>query len=121
MEWNDYFLGHNSTITGEFNINKSLHLSGQIEGEINCDEDIVVYENGLIKGTVECLNFIHHGSLEGSVRAKKIHVNKTGKIIGDISASLLQIDEGATFIGTSKKNQPSSQSKIKNFDPTYEI
>ena len=121
MQWNDFFVGQNTTITGEFNINKSLHLSGQLEGEANCDEDIVIYENGLIKGTVECLNFVIHGNLEGSVRAKKILISKTGKVMGDIGATLLQIDEGAVFIGTSKKNQPAANSKIKNFDPMYEV
>ncbi len=121
MNWNDIFVGQNASVKGEVREESNLFISGQIDGTVYTEKDITVYENGIVKGDITSTNFDLSGTMEGEVKAKKIHLLKSAKLLGDLTTSTLVVDEGATFIGTSKKRREKLDSKIDKFEPTYEI
>lgn len=121
MNWNDLIIGQNTNINGNLKTIANVSLSGQINGTLFSDKDVLVKEPGLIKGEVECIEFALEGTVEGNVKAKKIYLKPAGKMLGNITASLLKVDEGAAFIGCSKKIDQDKDSKLKNTDPIYEI
>jgi cytoskeletal protein CcmA (bactofilin family) len=121
MDYNDILIGQNATLTGDLKTEVRVHLSGQVIGSIYSDKDILINESGVAKGSVECIDYQLSGTHEGEVTAKKIHLTKSAKLMGDITSNTLIIEEGAVFIGTSKKQREKLDSRIDKYDPIYEI
>lgn len=121
MDWQDILIGQNATISGEIKTQASIYLSGRIEGSVYTDKNVDIDDKGVVKGVIECIDYNLSGTHEGEVTAKKIHLTKTAKLLGDLTSSCLVIDEGAAFIGTSKKQREKLDSKIDQYEPIYEI
>ena len=121
MEFNDTIIGSNTNISGDLKCLSNLIISGQTDGSIFAEKNITTREKGVIKGNAECVEFNLYGTLEGKVKAKKVYLASSGKLLGDLTAQLLQVEEGAHFIGCSKKISEDKESKLKNTDPVYEI
>ncbi len=121
MEFNDTIVGQNTAVTGNLKTVANIIINGQTEGSIYSDGHVLVNQVGVVKGNLECVESVLNGTLEGKIRAKKIHVTSSGKLLGDIVSGTLKIDEGADFIGCSKKIDQEQNSKILNTEPIYEI
>jgi cytoskeletal protein CcmA (bactofilin family) len=121
MQWNDIIIGQNTMITGDLKSITDIYISGQVSGTIYGDKNIEIDEHGVIKGDLECVECNLKGTLEGNVKAKKIYLLPSAKLMGNITSTLLKIDEGAVFVGSSKKSDPKKDSKLISVDPVYEI
>ena len=121
MEFNDTIIGQNTSITGNLKTVANLIVNGQTDGSIYSENNISVNQSGVAKGSLECVDLTIHGTLEGKCRAKKVYISSTGKLLGDVVSATLKIDEGADFIGCSKKIDQDNNSKLLNTEPVYEI
>ena len=121
MEFNDTIIGQNALVSGNLKTTADILIYGQTDGNVFSDKAIVVNSKGVAKGKIECSEFSLHGTLEGKVRAKKVHIAPEGKLLGDLIANIIRIDEGADFIGCSKKIDQSKNSRLNTTDPVYEI
>lgn len=121
MQFNDTIIGQNTSVSGNMKTVANIVVNGQTDGTIFSDGNIIVNQSGIVKGGLECLDFSLYGTLEGKCRAKKVYVSATGKLLGDVISSILKIDEGADFIGCSKKIDQEKNSKLLNTEPVYEI
>lgn len=121
MNWNDILIGQNTNVSGNLKTIANVSVSGLVDGTLFSDKNILVRESGLLKGEVECIELTLEGTIEGSAKCKKVYLKNTAKMLGNTTASALKVDEGATFIGCSKKIDQEKDSKLKNTDPIYEI
>lgn len=121
MNFNDTIIGQNTTVSGNLKCIADILVNGLADGTVHSDQNIRIMEKGVVKGNVECIEFKLEGTLEGQVKAKKIHLSSTSRLLGDLVTNSLKIDEGSSFIGHSKKIDQEKDSKLQNTDPVYEI
>jgi len=103
-------VGKGTRITGNMNVQNSLRIDGNVDGDIKTTDTIIVGKEGKVKGNIFAKNILVAGKVQGNVSAKeKIFLQATSSIQGDITASHLVVEEGAVFDGqckmTDNKNQ----------------
>ena len=98
----DTIIGKDTIFQGNIKGNGALRIDGKVEGEVDCQGDVVVGENGFVAAGLKAKNLLVAGVIKGNVNVSgKLELASTGKLEGDIlSASSLTIDDGAVFQGS---------------------
>ena len=90
-------------ITGTLSFKTDLIFQGKLEGEINTPGSLTVGDKAVIKGDVKSRVATLFGKVDGTINAtERCDMKATSHVTGDISAATLSMEEGATFIGSSK-------------------
>ncbi|HZK42864.1 MAG TPA: polymer-forming cytoskeletal protein [Syntrophomonadaceae bacterium] len=93
-------------IKGELNSKGSIRIDGFLDGKMNVQGDIILGDKGHIKGEVKAENIIIAGKIEGNVSVKKrLEIATTGNLSGDVSCSILTIEEGGILNGNSSMDK----------------
>ncbi|MDZ4786799.1 MAG: polymer-forming cytoskeletal protein [bacterium] len=113
------FLGSGTKIMGQLSFTGPVELDGQVEGEIVAQDKLTIGEAAIVKGTVHGSEILVKGTVQGDIFAsKKLILRKPARIIGNISAPSLNIEEGVTFDGKCSMNMQIGQkpqpNKIEN-------
>ena len=96
------FLGSGTKVEGTIRSDNSVRVDGKLKGKLICKNTLTVGINGSIEGEVEAKNAIIGGEINGKIKvAEKLVLEAKSKLIGELKASKLIIDEGAVFEGTS--------------------
>ncbi|MCK5848114.1 MAG: polymer-forming cytoskeletal protein [Caldisericia bacterium] len=100
------FLGKGTYIDGVFNVEGNVRIDGRVKGEIKGDADVIIGEGSLIEANISVTNITIMGEVTGNVIcSEKLEIHNTGKVIGEISADKLIIEENAFFEGKSMMHQ----------------
>ncbi|MBU3110924.1 bactofilin family protein [Clostridium lacusfryxellense] len=93
-------VGAQCHIIGSLNGNGLLKLDGSIDGDIVCDDDVILGETGHITGNTICNNAYVNGIIDGNISCKStLTIESCGKVTGDISVKKLVISEGGILDG----------------------
>ena len=93
-------IGEQCSIIGSLNVNGLIKIDGSIDGDIICEDDIILGESGHIKGNTVCNNAYINGILHGNISCKNtLTIESCGKVKGDISVKKLMISEGGILDG----------------------
>ena len=93
-------IGEQCCIIGSLNVNGLLKIDGSIDGDLFCEDDIILGESGHIKGNTICNNAYIHGTVHGNVSCKStLTIENCGNVKGDISVKKLMISEGGILDG----------------------
>lgn len=100
-------IGPEAYFHGVVTVRGSLRVEGQVEGNIQQAEMVVVGRNGRVQGDVSAEEVIVGGSIVGEVVAvRKLEIRSGGKVCGNIRTAKLLIEEGAVFEGNSVMKAP---------------
>ncbi|KUO48839.1 MAG: hypothetical protein APF76_18345 [Desulfitibacter sp. BRH_c19] len=114
MEKVDTIIGKDSNFQGNLKGQGTLRVDGKIEGEVECQGDVVVGEGGFVSAGLKARNLLVAGIIKGNVSvSEKLEIASTGRIEGDISTSSLIIDDGALFQGSCQMTKAASSEKNK--------
>ncbi len=104
--------GKTLDIEGEISGQENISIEGRFQGIISLDQnDVFIERDATIKAEIHAKNVQIRGQVEGNVfAAEKVHIEKNGRMKGDIFASQIFIDDGAHFIGCVKIDTPVSSS-----------
>lgn len=92
-------------ITGTIKTSGSIRLDGKLEGELNCGGDAVIGKSATIKGNLTVNTASIAGSVTGNITARdRIEMKSTARVMGDIKAKRLAVEDGVTFVGKSEVN-----------------
>lgn len=94
-------LGADIVITGNLTATSDLHIDGRIEGDVRCGS-LVQGAESQIFGRVEADDARLAGSIEGSVRARQLTVERTARITGDVEYETLTVEQGGHIDGRLK-------------------
>lgn len=92
-----------TTITGDIDCEGDIRIDGKLFGHLKSEGKVVVGEQGVVEGTIECA----YATISGGVKAN-INVNEllslkaTANLVGEIVTNKLQIEPGANFSGNCK-------------------
>ena len=89
-------------IEGEIEGPENLHVEGHIKGAISISGDVFVDNTGIVEADLEAKNIVIQGEVTGNVTAhQQLEIHPSGKLIGDCTATSIDIKEGAVFEGRS--------------------
>jgi cytoskeletal protein CcmA (bactofilin family) len=116
------FLGKGTHIDGVFNVEGNVRIDGRVKGEIKGDADVIIGEGSIIDANISVTNITIMGEVNGNIICSdKLEIHDTGKVVGEISADKLIIEENAFFEGKSLMHQkkevpalPGSSKKISD-------
>lgn len=99
---NQTIVGPSAVLRGDLSGKDDLLIEGQFDGTINLPEQCVtVGNNGEVKAEVHARQVVILGSLTGNTSARdKIEIRKTGRVVGDLVAAAIAIEDGAYFKGS---------------------
>jgi cytoskeletal protein CcmA (bactofilin family) len=97
-------LGATVVHQGDLSGQEDLIVRGQFRGNINLPgNDLLVVEGGLVEAEVRVRSITVRGEVNGNIAASgKVVIERTGRVKGDLSASVISIEDGAQFKGSVK-------------------
>jgi cytoskeletal protein CcmA (bactofilin family) len=95
-------IGKAIRIKGELHGEEDLVIEGKVEGTIALKKNHLILErSAVITAHVEVQNVTIKGSMNGNTNASnKVEITADAKVIGDIKAPRVVMEEGAKFRGT---------------------
>lgn len=89
-----------TTINGDITTSGDIRIDGQITGNVHAKGRIVIGTSGQIEGEIRCQNADFSGSVTGKVFVNELLALKaSSRIIGDIQTQKISIEPGAVFSG----------------------
>lgn len=96
------FLGKGTFIDGKFQVEGNIRIDGNFKGELEGNADLIIGEGAYIEATIKVRNLTVMGEVHGNVACtEKLEIHNTGKVVGEIKAGKLIIEENAIFEGSS--------------------
>jgi cytoskeletal protein CcmA (bactofilin family) len=101
-------ISHGVTIVGKILSEGTVHVLGQIEGELRALA-VSINEGAKVEGEVVAEELTVGGVVKGSIRANRVKLTGTAVVEGDIIHRSLLIEENARFEGSSKRQDTTSE------------
>ncbi len=86
-------------IKGDLKAPNFVRIDGQITGDINIDEGLILGEKGIVNGNINTRELIVYGTVNGNIKAASLKIESSGKINGEIKTQTLQVEMGAVYNG----------------------
>lgn len=95
-------LGKAVTLKGELSANEDLLIDGQFEGTLTLEDHcLTVGAEGQVKAEIRARQVVILGTVTGKITAReKVEIRRTGRLVGDLMAGAVAIEEGAYFKGS---------------------
>lgn len=85
---------------GSLKFKDQLRINGRFEGELNSAGTVHVGPQGDVKAEIDVGGAIVEGKVEGNITAgDRVELRSTARMMGDIRASKLVVEEGVVFVG----------------------
>ncbi|WP_222429923.1 bactofilin family protein [Paenibacillus cremeus] len=102
----DTLIGEGTVFEGRIQSAAGVRIEGQLTGDIRCEGDVTVGEQGKVKSHIAGRDVVIAGVVHGNVTAKgKLRITSKGQLFGNVAAASFVIDEGAVFQGASQMEQ----------------
>ena len=103
-------------IAGQINNAGTIQLEGCIIGEVNV-QSLTIGSDGRVEGDINAQEVIVKGTVKGTIKAKKVVLEQSATVVGDIFHDTISIQEGASIQGsmtqTTKPVAPVSEKENK--------
>jgi cytoskeletal protein CcmA (bactofilin family) len=94
------YLDAGSKISGKLSFEGPTRIDGQVEGEINAKDSFTIGETAVVTAQIRAVSIIVAGKVSGDiVAAQRIEVRPSARVIGNLTAPVLVVHEGALFEG----------------------
>ena len=98
-------IGPGAIFDGNLNTPETTRVDGTINGNCNCEQNLILGPDGAIKGNIVAQNVIISGKVEGDIYARgKLELYPTGRLTGNISAKSPVFRRSNAPKTTKKKN-----------------
>jgi cytoskeletal protein CcmA (bactofilin family) len=106
------FMGAETFFEGKLTYTGAVRLDGRFKGVIRSDDTLIVGETGRIEGEIHVGITIIQGEVVGNVYGKeRVELHHPGRMIGNITAPVVIMDEGAIFEGNCKMKEKKKEEK----------
>ena len=94
------FLDEGSEIEGRYACTGTVQLDARLRGELSAQDTLLIGEHGVVHATVKAATVVVRGEVVGDVTAtERVELKKTARVIGDIEAPVVVMEEGAVHDG----------------------
>lgn len=89
-------------LKGEIKVDGTVRIDGRLEGDVHTTGEVIVGEDGVVKGAIHADSVISSGRIKATVTATgKIQLLRTAILIGEVHCPMMLMEEGAKFQGVS--------------------
>ena len=99
-------------VKGDLETEGELQIDGQIVGNISCGH-LVIGKDGAVRGDIKADEVIIRGKTEGAIRARRLMLQESARVIGNIFYERMSMEEGAQFTGTSNQPQDETIARVE--------
>lgn len=95
-------LSERTRLEGTVYFDQYTHFNGEAKGTIHCapGSTLVVGEQGVVEGRIECDSIIIDGFVQGEISATtKVIIAETGRVLGSVRTPCFIVKFGAYFEG----------------------
>ncbi len=108
------YIGKDTEFEGKLRFYGTIRIDGQFRGEIMGEGTLIVGEGAIIESDIHVSQIFNSGRIQGDVTAdNKIEIRAPGKILGNIQAPSIVINEGATIEGNCRMHGVSKKEERK--------
>lgn len=94
------YLDQGSKVSGKLSFEGPARIDGQIDGEINAKDSLVIGESAVVTAQIKAVSIVVAGKISGDITAgQRIEIRPSAKVIGNLSSPVLVVHEGAVFEG----------------------
>ena len=94
------YLDKGSKVSGKLSFDGPARIDGQVEGEVNAKDTIVIGESAVLTAQIKASSVIIAGKVSGDIIAtQRIEIRPSAKVLGNLTSPTLVIHEGALFEG----------------------
>jgi cytoskeletal protein CcmA (bactofilin family) len=113
------FLGFQASVDGTIEFEGTIRLDGRVKGKIKSNGGtVIVGEKAVVDAEVIVGTAIIMGEVRGTIDAdERIEVYPPGRVVGDIQAPVISIEEGGLFNGNCAMKTTNAVSKTKVISP----
>ena len=95
------YLNSGASFKGILRSDRAIGIDGQLEGEIHTGADVVVGREAEVKGDIKAQTVIVSGKVDGNITCSLLEIEQTAHVTGNLSPGQLLIAAGAVFRGQS--------------------
>ncbi len=93
-------LGRGSRIEGKLHFEGSVRIDGEVEGEVEAQDSVIIGETATVVAQVNAATLIIKGKVTGDVTAsKRVELRAPARLLGNIVTPSLIIQDGVVFEG----------------------
>ncbi len=93
-------LGQGTKLKGELSFSENVMIDGEMEGNVTVVGTLVLGEHALLTGGIDAKNVQVQGTVKGKIKANGlVSLSATAHVSGEISCTLISIQEGAILEG----------------------
>ena len=95
-------IGASIKIKGDITGDENLVIEGQVEGNVDLsDHSLTIGDSGTVNANLHAKTVQIHGTVNGDIDgAELVVVSKSGRVLGNIVAPRVTLEEGAQFKGS---------------------
>jgi cytoskeletal protein CcmA (bactofilin family) len=86
-------------IEGKITADGSVRIDGEVAGDVNVKQGVILGTTGKISGNVHASEIIVFGNLNGNIQTESLEIKQSGKIMGDIVTNQMSMELGAKHNG----------------------
>ena len=91
-------ISQGTKIIGEIISQGGFRIDGEIEGNINTPNKMVIGKTGIVKGSLICEDADIEGHVEGKIQVTNLlSIKSTARIEGEVTVGKLAVEPGAAF------------------------
>ena len=99
-------LTNGSKIVGKIIADSDFRIDGEVEGDIICNGKLIIGQNGILKGTISCINAEIIGTVLGNiVVSDTLSLKNSANLTGEVKTKVLVVEPNAVFNGTCSMRQ----------------
>ena len=106
------FIGGEVVITGNVAGQGDLHIDGSIEGDVAC-KSLILGAAGRVKGNVAAERATVAGTVDGTINAGQLTIEKAANVKGDITYQSVSIENGAQVEGRLTQRSSAGTGELK--------
>jgi len=89
-----------SRVEGRLTFEGSVQIDGQVEGEIEAQDSVIIGETAVVNAQISAGTIIVKGKVTGDIVARKrVELRAPAKVIGNLTTPSVVIHEGVVFEG----------------------
>lgn len=105
------YLDSGSRISGKLSFDGPTRIDGQVDGEITGKDSLTIGESAVVTAQIRAAAIIVAGKVSGDlIASNRIEIRPSAKVIGNLTAPVLVVHEGALFEGHCSMQPEASQS-----------
>ncbi len=102
----DTLIGQGTRAEGTLSCQASLRIEGEYRGDIDCKEDVIVGESGVVRSNISAKDITISGKVYGDITTTgRLTIMSSGQLHGSAAAASLIVQDGGILSGSCRMEQ----------------